>query len=160
MTYWNGTHWEQPDAAPHKPRPSRLRHAAAAVAEGSLIALLAVGLLAGTAFAGKGGGSLQASISLGETARTASIAGHVSVSVTRSIPDNDPVMWVTTKCYDESGKRVSWLDLPVVWGASDSLSGSAGAYPVSGSWCETYATLRPWQSRVLGDAYLRFEVGG
>jgi hypothetical protein len=33
-------------------------------------------------------------------------------------------------------------------------------YPVSGAWCETYATLRPWQSRVLGDAYLRYDVAG
>ena len=35
---------------------SGLRHASQAIAEGSLIALLIVGLMAGTAFAGKGGG--------------------------------------------------------------------------------------------------------
>ena len=113
-----------------------------------------------SSFSRKGGGSLSATIALGNGARTASVSGDVAISVTRSIPDNDPVMWVTTKCYDASGTRVSWLDLPVVWGTSDSLTGAAGAYPVSGSWCESYATLRPWQSRVLGDAYLRFDVGG
>ena len=29
------------------------------------------------------------------------VSGDVAISVTRSIPDNDPVMWVTTKCYDD-----------------------------------------------------------
>jgi len=40
-------------------RPSRRRHVAEAIAEGSLIALLTVGLIAGTAFAGKGGQSTK-----------------------------------------------------------------------------------------------------
>ena len=160
MAYWNGTRWGSTEVAPISPRPSRIRHVLEAVVEGGLVSLLVVALVAGTAFAGRGGGSLTASISLGSGARSATVSGDVTVSVTRSIADNDPVMWVTTKCYDASGARVSWLDLPVAWGASSSLSGSAGAYPVSGSWCETYATLRPWQSRVLGDAYLRFDVGG
>jgi hypothetical protein len=160
MAYWNGTHWEPADAAPQNSRPSRFRRTIEAVTEGVLLSLLVVALAAGTTFAGKGGGSLSATISLSDGARAASVSGDVTVSVARSIPDNDPVMWVTTKCYDASGARVSWLDLPVVWGTSDSLSGYAGAYPVTGSWCETYATLRPWQSRVLSDAYLRFDVGG
>ena len=160
MAYWNGTNWEPAKLAPINSRSGRFRHAIEAVVEGGLVSLLVVALVAGTAFAGKGGGSLTATISLGSGARTAAVSGDVSIAVTRSIPDNDPVMWVTTKCYDASGNRVSWLDLPVVWGAASSLTGSAGAYPVGGSWCETYATLRPWQSRVLGDAYLRFDVGG
>ena len=159
MAFWNGTHWVQPDTGPRKTPRSRLRRTIEAVAEGGLVSLLVVVLVAGTAFAGKGGGSLSATISLGNGARTSSVSGDVAISVTRSIPDNDPVMWVTTKCYDATGTRVSWLDLPVIWGTSDSLVGSAGAYQVSGSWCESYATLRPWQSRVLGDAYLRYEVG-
>ena len=157
MSFWTGTEWEQAAPAPRKARPSRLRHSLEAVTEGALLSLVVVALVAGTAFAGKGG-SLQASISLSEGARTASVSGDVTVTVQRSIPDNDPVMWVTTKCYDAGGDRISQLDLPVVWGTSDSLDGYAGAYPVSGSWCEAYATLRPWQNRVLGDAYLRFDV--
>ena len=160
MAYWNGTHWGSAESEPISSRPGRLRHVVEAVLEGALVSVLVVALVAGTAFAGKGGGSLTASISLGGVARSTTVSGDVTVSVTRSIADNDPVMWVTTKCYDASGARVSWLDLPVAWGAASSLTGSAGAYPVSGSWCETYATLRPWQSRVLGDAYLRFDVGG
>jgi hypothetical protein len=160
MAYWNGTRWDPAEVAPITPGRSRLRHVIEAAMEGGLVSLLVVAMVAGTAFAGKGGGSLTATISLGGGARTAAVSGDATVAVTRSVPDNDPVMWVTTKCYDASGARVSWLDLPVVWGTSDSLTGSAGAYPVSGSWCESYATLRPWQSRVLGDAYLRFDVGG
>jgi hypothetical protein len=160
MAYWNGTQWGSAEVAPTPARPSRVRHTIEAIVEGVLVSLLVVALVAGTAFAGKGGGSLTATISIDDGARTASMTGDVSVAVTRSIPDNDPVMWVTTKCYDASGARVSWLDLPVVWGAASSLTGSAGMYPVSGAWCETYATLRPWQSRVLGDAYLKYDVGG
>ncbi|OGO54928.1 MAG: hypothetical protein A2V85_11110 [Chloroflexi bacterium RBG_16_72_14] len=162
MSFWTGTHWE-PDApapSPTPARPGKRRHVLEAITEGALIALLTVGLIAGTTFAGRGGSSLHATISIGDGARLSAVSGEVTFSVTRSIPDNDPVMWVTTKCYDSSGTRVSWLDLPVIWGTWDSLEGYAGAYDVGGSWCEAYATLRPWQSRVLGDAYLRFDVAG
>jgi hypothetical protein len=52
MAFWTGTHWEPP--APMRkalPRPSRTRHVAGAVSEGALIALLVVGLIAGSAAA-------------------------------------------------------------------------------------------------------------
>jgi hypothetical protein len=56
MSYWDGTHWVREDAAPEpEARTSRRRHALEAIAEGTLVALLTVGLIAGTAFAGKGG---------------------------------------------------------------------------------------------------------
>jgi hypothetical protein len=111
-------------------------------------------------FAGRsGGGSLSATISMGAGARVSSTSA-LTFDVTRSVPDNDPVMWVTTKCHDASGAVVTKLDRPVVWGTSASLTGYAGTFYASGTWCEAYATLRPWQSRVLGDAYLRFDVGG
>jgi hypothetical protein len=55
MSFWTGTHWE-PDAPPPTPaRPSKRRHAIEAIAEGALLSLLVVGLIAGTAFAAKGG---------------------------------------------------------------------------------------------------------
>ena len=161
MSFWTGTHWERDTPAPSAAaRPSRRRHTFEAIAEGGMIALLVVGLVAGTTFAAKGGGSLQATISMESSARLAAVSGdHLSFQVTRSIPDNDPVMWVSTKCYDQAGARVSWLDLPVLWGTSTSLNGTAGAYEVSGAWCEAYATLRPWRSQVLSGAYVRFDVG-
>ncbi len=57
MSYWTGTHWVAEGSAATPPRrPNRVRHALEAITEGSLVALLVVGLLAGTAFAGKGGG--------------------------------------------------------------------------------------------------------
>lgn len=57
MSYWTGTHWvaDEPATGAPKRRPSRTRHALEAITEGGLVALLVVGLLAGTAFAGKGG---------------------------------------------------------------------------------------------------------
>ena len=52
MSYWTGTHWEQD--TPVAPRHGgKLRHAVEAVAEGTLIALLVTGLIAGTAFAAR-----------------------------------------------------------------------------------------------------------
>jgi hypothetical protein len=56
MSYWTGTSWEQDTpAAATDARPSWRRHVLEAIAEGTLVALLVVGLIAGTTFAGKGG---------------------------------------------------------------------------------------------------------
>ena len=106
------------------------------------------------------GGRLEATIGWSTTAArlTAETTG-VQFAVTRSVPDNDPVMWVTNKCYDAAGALVLWRDLPVSWGLSSSLAGEAGPFETSGVRCTAYATLRPWQSRVLGDAIIRYEVG-
>ena len=56
MSYWNGRQWvdEVPNAADVK-RHSRVKHVAAAVLEASLVTALTFGLIAGTAFAAKGG---------------------------------------------------------------------------------------------------------
>jgi hypothetical protein len=58
MSYWNGESWS--DQPTHEPREaSRARrifdHSWKALLEGALISLLVVGLIAGTAFAGRGG---------------------------------------------------------------------------------------------------------
>lgn len=54
MTYWDGTRWV-PEAPTSTPTPRRGRRLFGAVAEASLITLLIFGLIAGTAFAAKGG---------------------------------------------------------------------------------------------------------
>ena len=112
-------------------------------------------------FAARGGGGMTVTISLaGDQARLSSLSGDASFAVTRSVADNDPVLWVTTKCYAADGTLVSQLDLPVRWGTSDSLTGVAGAYATSGARCNAYATVRPWQSRVFGGATMWFDVAG
>lgn len=116
---------------------------------------------ANSVLAAKGGaGSLTATISLAAASRLAADGGGVTYQVTRSVADNDPVMWTTTKCYDSAGRLVSSVDLPVRWGTTDSLAGSAGPFATAGARCNGYATLRPWQSRVLGSASMWFNVDG
>ena len=114
----------------------------------------AADILAGTELAAAGG-KLTATLTFGGASRLGAIgAGAAMFEVTRSTPDNDPVMWVTTKCYDAYGVRLSWLDLPVNWGTDTSLAGTAGPHTISGTSCKSYATLAPWRSRVLGSALL------
>jgi hypothetical protein len=106
------------------------------------------------------GGRIRATIGwASSTARTsATSGGSANFAVTRSVADNDPVMWVTNKCYDGRDRLVSWVDLPVRWGTTASLTGEAGPFDSSGAWCKAYATLRPYQSRVLGDAVMTYDV--
>ncbi len=55
MSFWNGSEWVA--NAPPAPKPaSRVRRVAAATLEAALITALTFGLIAGSAFAGKGGG--------------------------------------------------------------------------------------------------------
>ena len=54
MSFWNGTEWVV-DAPPDPKRPSRVKRVAAATLEAALVTALTFGLIAGTAFAGKGG---------------------------------------------------------------------------------------------------------
>jgi hypothetical protein len=57
MSFWNGHRWEaqSPPAAADTPREGRVKRLGAAALEGALITALVFGLIAGTAFAGKGG---------------------------------------------------------------------------------------------------------
>jgi hypothetical protein len=57
--HWNGNEWvaESPPRAAHAAKPeSRVKRVGAAALEAALITALTFGLIAGTAFAGKGGG--------------------------------------------------------------------------------------------------------
>jgi hypothetical protein len=58
MSFWNGHRWEaqSPPTAADTPRESRAKRFGAAALEGALITALVFGLIAGTAFAAKGGG--------------------------------------------------------------------------------------------------------
>ena len=58
MAYWDGERWiDQPIAEPRKASKARrlFTHSGQALLEGALVSLLVVGLVAGTAFAGRGG---------------------------------------------------------------------------------------------------------
>jgi hypothetical protein len=148
-----------------------IRHGAGAAAEAALIAAIGVALVFGFAV-GTGGspsgaadinaaGKLGATIQLGSgSARTASVTAgtELTFTLTRTVPDNDPVMWVSQRCANGADEIVYALDLPVQWGSSASLEGVAGPFVARGVACRAYATLRPWRGSVLGTAELRFAV--
>ena len=71
MSFWTGTHWEPEAPAQPQPRPSRARHLIEAVTEGGLIALLVVGLVAGTTLAAKGGNGNRHSLATASMTFTA-----------------------------------------------------------------------------------------
>jgi hypothetical protein len=102
MSFWTGTHWEpESPASKPPPRPSRTRHGLEALAEGTLVALLVVGLVAGTAFAGKGngrGGGNQAASTAG-----CSVDGNVVTG--RGLPTDQVLNFFMT---DSSGKE-GWV---------------------------------------------------
>jgi hypothetical protein len=59
MSFWNGHRWEAggpPTADAKTPSESRVKRFGGAALEGALITALVFGLIAGTAFAGRGGG--------------------------------------------------------------------------------------------------------
>jgi hypothetical protein len=96
MSFWTGTHWEQDTPPPSPGRPSRRRHVAEAVAEGSLIALLVVGLVAGSAFAAGGKSSPTLSLSM-STAKTLDSGGSLTVRGRNFTPSSGGqmvILWV------------------------------------------------------------------
>jgi uncharacterized transporter YbjL len=133
----------------------------------AIVITLALGLALATrtspgadsVLAAKSGG-LTATIAFAASTDRVAGVSEATYAVTRSVADNDPVMWATTKCYDAAGILTSWVDLPVLWGTTSSLAGTAGPFATSGARCNAYATLVPWRSRVLGSASMWFTVGG
>ena len=57
MSFWDGSRWVQDAPAAPPPRRRTVRHVFGAVAEAGLITALTFGLIAGSAFAAKGGSS-------------------------------------------------------------------------------------------------------
>jgi len=142
MAYWDGERWI--DKAVRPPRQaSRARrafdHSWKALLEGALISMLVVGLIAGTAFAGKGGGSGTSGghNKGGGTAGTGTLSGpvllnstdglaHYGQSITFKVTSTSRYYFVRATC-DQSGTRVweqtqgfypGWL-----WGTTYVLDG-------------------------------------
>lgn len=109
MTYWDGTRWV-PDAPSPPPRKRPVRHVLGAIAEGTLITALVFGLIAGAAFAAKGGNSSTTGhngkhssasgtisiVLLDSTDGLAHFGQHVTFDVSTTATDYP---WVTVDCY-------------------------------------------------------------
>ncbi len=95
MSFWTGTEWAEQQAAPPK-RPSRARHAVEAILEGTLVAVMVVGLLAGSAFA-----SVKSSSSVwveqSASSRTTGMAYGSGFTVGYSTSTREP--WAEAYCY-------------------------------------------------------------
>lgn len=103
MAYWDGTHWV-PESAATPPARRSSRGILGAVTEALLIALLAVGLTAGTTFAAKGGN--------GANPHRQAVACEVDGNVvsTTGLPTYEVINFMIT---DSSGKT-GWA-LGVTW---------------------------------------------
>ena len=105
MSFWNGTEWDAPPSAAPT-RPSRARHIIEATAEGTLIALLVVGLVAGTTLAGRPGGAASTG--------GFSVADGSFAQTTTAIRGSSSAHWVRARCYqggtlDLRAVRGLWL---------------------------------------------------
>jgi len=108
MSFWDGTRWVPDKAAAP---PSRVRAAAShslmAIAEGGMIAALVVGLMAGTAFAGRGGGTAATpwiSLATVDGSRmSASVQPSLGSAVTfdAGYPKSTKNPWVSLMCYQD-----------------------------------------------------------
>ncbi len=139
MTFWDGSRWVR--ATPSSPPPVRrkaTRHIAAAIAEAGLVTCLVFGLIAGTAFAARGGKGA---------------GGHAGASGTITVPGgvfggtttatvSQPGLWVYNACSksgnvvsqqwaitDSAGRAVLYLGPTML-----SKSGSATCVAQAGTW--------------------------
>ena len=91
MTYWDGDHWISDRSPKPKERSATRRalaHSTQAILEASLLALLVVGLVAGTAFAAKGGGQER--------------SGSVSLVMVQDTNGNGLPNWAEVVTFDVS----------------------------------------------------------
>lgn len=113
MSFWTGTHWVAEPAAKPPPRPSRARHIAEAVTEGALVALLVVGLVAGSAFAGRMGSIDVAfgDVTTDTTAKVTSDSGSIFTAFGCGFRANDDAYYMVVYGPAPDTKRNAyWVD--------------------------------------------------
>lgn len=147
MTFWDGSRWTSSTPTPAAPGSTRRRLLGAAV-EGALITMLVFGLVAGTAFAAKGGGR-------GPRA-SATVTVTNGVYATSHVAAVSPAgLWVKAMCYQDGtwvygqyvqsdGDGMAWLQLgPTSWwqGGAAECTAEAGAWSrKNGAWVTQGAT--------------------
>lgn len=167
MSYWNGAEWvpDQPD--PPK-RASRGRRLFGATFEATLIVALTFGLIAGTAFAAKGGGNGPGKHGGGSYTVMINESGPYafgsSVTVTTDAPvlANNAGPWISLACAqngvtvgtaDHAGFEGGWYyGLPFALGPSTSWTGGAAD-------C-TFTVFHVSNKRTVIDATMSFHVDG
>jgi hypothetical protein len=138
MQFWNGNKWVGDTPPLASKRESRVKRVAAAALEASLITALTFGLIAGTAFAARGGkgasgttGGGKISLVLLNGATEPSFGAQVTFNVTATF--SQP--WVNLNCYQNG----TWA------------SGEWGGFFAGSAYDQTF-TLGPSNSWAGGDA--------
>lgn len=147
MSFWDGSKWT-PDTA-HRaasaPRHGRLRHVLEVVAEGGMVAVLGIGLIAGTAMAAKGGhntthGGTSAAISVPDgvfgatTTATVSSAGSGATALANCY-QGGLLVYAQYVSVDASGHATFQLGPTPMWASgSASCTAEVGAFSQTGRW--------------------------
>ena len=139
-------------------------HSLQAIAEAALIAMLVVGLMAGTAFAGKpaassGSGAYTVTVS---PAGPYTFGDSVYVTTTAPIYPNNTGPWIWMKCYQNGVVVGSWdhAGFPAGWyygwafnlGPTQSWTGGAADCKVT--------VVHQGHNKTVTDATTSFHVGG
>ena len=110
--------------------------------------------------AGKGGGRLSVSLSMGSRIAAGAGAGSTTLNVTMSggKANEAYTLWVANKCYDASGQLISAEYLPVTWAQQTAYptNGSAGPFTTSGSSCWAYVWQFPASETPMRGVELKY----
>ena len=154
MSFWNGREWvdERPPATDVK-REGRVKHVAKAVLEAGLITALTFGLIAGTAFAAKGGGGGGKHGSGGNTTGTSTLtvvmvddangngAPNWGDTITYTVTSSSTSPFVSTKCY-QGGVLVYAADAGFYesypWPGARNMPLSSPSWTSGGASCKAY----------------------
>jgi hypothetical protein len=144
MSFWDGSQWvaDSPPGRADAPRHPLVSHILAAVTEGGLIALLGFGLIAGTAFAAKGGHTNTH----GGTTATVTVPDGVFGGTTTAV--TTPGLWVYAACSqngtvvykayvqtDATGDAVLTLGPTPMWtSGAAACTAQAGSFSSTGAW--------------------------
>jgi hypothetical protein len=134
---------------------SVLSHSAQALAEGALIAMLVVGLMAGTAFAARSGGHASTS---GITITVPDgVFGGIATATITGAPSTE---WFYVKCTQNGGTALlDWERLDAA-GLSYSQLGPTGSWASGAASCTGQAGHFDRRSRWQTDASTTFNVSG
>ena len=135
---------------------SVLKHSGQAVLEGALIAMIVVGVLAGTAFAARGGGhNTTSSVKISVTDGV--FASNVTATMSGASTSREWFHVVCTK--DGTTALLDWEPFDST-GHATSLMGPTGSWTSGGASCMGYAGHYDNRSRWQSDASVAFTVTG
>jgi hypothetical protein len=131
-------------------------HSLQAIAEASLIAMLVIGLMAGTAFAARGGGHTSSTSGITISVPDGVFGGTATATITGA-PSTE---WFYVKCIQDGGTALlDWERIDAA-GHSYSQLGPTGSWASGAATCTGQAGHFDRRSRWQTDASTTFNVSG